>query len=265
MVIMLGTSMNRLLNFQKSIFFFCIILFSKNVIPRSTEAERHTSAPSSSSQVRAEWVSCTSRCVKCTRNNQQRATNQSTQLHLGSKRACGFILVFMATQVLRQYEQLEGSHFLLTFPPNQCTLHDMTKLAPGSEWAKKNHNVNPLRGPQYGAEICDTIPELFHTQVESKSLQGDKVLVQKSLKSALRVAITCDAWTSRATVSYVTVTAHHVNSQWKLTSYVLQTRAMDDSHTGTNMCDSATDCFFLNSVVYFGLLLSDGKSIIENR
>lgn len=64
-----------------------------------------------------------------------------------------------------------------------------------------------------------------------------KFLVQVSLKSAPRVAITCNAWTSRATVSYVTVTAHHVNSEWKLISYVLQTRAMDDSHTGANICE----------------------------
>lgn len=64
-----------------------------------------------------------------------------------------------------------------------------------------------------------------------------KFLVQVSLKSAPRVAITCNAWTSRATVSYVTVTAHHVNSEWKLISYVLQMRAMDDSHTGANICE----------------------------
>ena len=62
----------------------------------------------------------------------------------------------------------------------------------------------------------------FFTHKSIPSLYKEtKFLVQGSLKSALRVAITCDAWTSRATVSNVTVTAHHVNSEWKLTSYVL--------------------------------------------
>ena len=61
--------------------------------------------------------------------------------------------------------------------------------------------------------------------------------VQESLNSAHRVAIMCDAWTPRATVLYLTGTAHYVSSEWKLMSYVLQTRAMDDSHTGTNVCE----------------------------
>ncbi|KAK0131243.1 Zinc finger BED domain-containing protein 1 [Merluccius polli] len=44
-----------------------------------------------------------------------------------------------------------------------------------------------------------------------------------------------DAWTSRATESYVTITVHHITDEWKLESCVLQTRAMYDSHTGENI------------------------------
>ncbi|XP_056091129.1 zinc finger BED domain-containing protein 4-like [Rhinichthys klamathensis goyatoka] len=108
-------------------------------------------------------------------------------------------------------------------PPNQRTLHDMTtKLAPGSERAKK---------------ITTSISYFIAKDMRPYSVvenQGFRYMVH-SMEP--RVAITCDAWTSRATVSYVTVTAHHVNSEWKLISYVLQTRAMDDSHTGANMCE----------------------------
>ena len=39
-----------------------------------------------------------------------------------------------------------------------------------------------------------------------------------------RIAITCDAWTSIAMVSYVTVTMHFINDDWQLVSLVLQTR-----------------------------------------
>lgn len=46
------------------------------------------------------------------------------------------------------------------------------------------------------------------------------------LDSAERVTLTCDAWTSRATQSYVTLTAHHIDEHWNLKSHVLQTRAM---------------------------------------
>ncbi|XP_013885882.1 zinc finger BED domain-containing protein 1 [Austrofundulus limnaeus] len=62
-----------------------------------------------------------------------------------------------------------------------------------------------------------------------------KATVMESLNSAERVALTCDSWTSRATESYVTITAHHITDEWKLDSHVLQTRAMHDSHTGQNL------------------------------
>nr|XP_054594153.1 E3 SUMO-protein ligase ZBED1-like [Nothobranchius furzeri] len=62
-----------------------------------------------------------------------------------------------------------------------------------------------------------------------------KATVLDSLGSAETVALTCDAWTSRATESYVTVTAHHINDEWILQSHVLQTRAMHETHTGEHI------------------------------
>lgn len=54
------------------------------------------------------------------------------------------------------------------------------------------------------------------------------------------VAITCDAWTSRATESYVTITAHYVDNDFNLCPAVLQTRAMHDRHTGVNTAEVLT-------------------------
>lgn len=62
-----------------------------------------------------------------------------------------------------------------------------------------------------------------------------KATVLDSLGSAERVALTCDTWTSRATESYVTLTAHRMDDHWNLKSHVLQTRAMHDSHTGEHI------------------------------
>lgn len=58
--------------------------------------------------------------------------------------------------------------------------------------------------------------------------------LKMELKESGAVAITCDAWTSRATESYITVTCHYIDGDFKLQSNVLQTRAMNDSHTGVN-------------------------------
>ena len=49
--------------------------------------------------------------------------------------------------------------------------------------------------------------------------------------------MTCDAWTSIATESYVTVTAHFITDEWQLASHVLQKRAVNESHTGANIAE----------------------------
>lgn len=53
--------------------------------------------------------------------------------------------------------------------------------------------------------------------------------------SVLKVAITTDGWSSRATESYITITSSHIDDNWELKNYVLQTRAMPESHTGMNL------------------------------
>ncbi|CAM4588770.1 unnamed protein product [Leuciscus chuanchicus] len=65
-----------------------------------------------------------------------------------------------------------------------------------------------------------------------KKLAAVKTNVAASLKSAERVALTCDSWTSRVTDSYVTITCHYIASDWTLVSHVLQTRAV---HTASNI------------------------------
>ncbi|XP_028821950.1 zinc finger BED domain-containing protein 1-like [Denticeps clupeoides] len=65
----------------------------------------------------------------------------------------------------------------------------------------------------------------------------DKDNVMSALSSAPRVALTCDGWTSRATEAFVTITCHYVDEEWELMSHVLQTRAMYESHTGSNIAE----------------------------
>lgn len=62
-----------------------------------------------------------------------------------------------------------------------------------------------------------------------------KTEVVESLSNAQRVAITMDGWTSCATQSYITVTAHHIDNDWNMKNHVLQTRAFNEAHTGQNL------------------------------
>ena len=78
----------------------------------------------------------------------------------------------------------------------------------------------------------------FITEKAVPKLYKDmKEKVKETISSAERVAITCDAWTSRATQSYVTFTCNHISPQWEIVSNVLQTRPMFVSHTGSNIAD----------------------------
>lgn len=49
------------------------------------------------------------------------------------------------------------------------------------------------------------------------------------------VALTTDSWTSRATESYLTVTAHFITAEWEIKSHVLQTCPLESSHTSVNL------------------------------
>ncbi|XP_060798149.1 E3 SUMO-protein ligase ZBED1-like isoform X2 [Neoarius graeffei] len=77
---------------------------------------------------------------------------------------------------------------------------------------------------QHFAERC--VPEMYN-KIKDK--------VKQELFLAERVAITTNAWTSCATNSYVTITAHHISPDWELQNHVLQTRIFNDSHTGRNI------------------------------
>ncbi|CAM4681755.1 unnamed protein product [Leuciscus chuanchicus] len=77
----------------------------------------------------------------------------------------------------------------------------------------------------------EIIPRLYNEVKQNITL---------SLQSADRVALTCDGWTSRHQDTYVTITCHYLDN-WVLISNVLQTRAMQDSHTGANICALLSD------------------------
>ena len=51
------------------------------------------------------------------------------------------------------------------------------------------------------------------------------------------IALTTDIWTSRATQSFATTTAHFINKEWNLTSCVLETIHFPGHHTGISISE----------------------------
>lgn len=91
------------------------------------------------------------------------------------------------------------------------------------------HNLEPRYRIPQRVHITETaVPKMY---------QEVKTAVKASLDTAQRVALTCDGWTSRATESYVTITSHYISDDWEMVTHVLQTRAMHESHTGSNIAD----------------------------
>ncbi|KAI2645902.1 E3 SUMO-protein ligase ZBED1 [Labeo rohita] len=83
---------------------------------------------------------------------------------------------------------------------------------------------------QFFSEKC--IPELYRSTKEE---------LQLKLSQSVRVALTTDSWTSCSTESYVTITAHLISMNWQMQSFVLQTRTLNEAHTGKNIGELLRD------------------------
>jgi len=66
-----------------------------------------------------------------------------------------------------------------------------------------------------------------------KLYQDEKLKITPQLSSALSVGYTTDIWSSIATESYITLTAHFITSEQK--SYILATQNMTERHTGVHI------------------------------
>ena len=77
-----------------------------------------------------------------------------------------------------------------------------------------------------------------------------KGVVMEYLQSASYIALTSDVWTSLATQSYISATAHFVTSEWELNSCVLQTLHFPESHTGVHVSEKLKEICSNFSVSY---------------
>jgi len=67
-------------------------------------------------------------------------------------------------------------------------------------------------------------------------VQKEKVALSTILASTSNFTITTDAWTSQMTNdSYITVTCHYIDEEWRTRSVILATRATEERHPADNM------------------------------
>ena len=73
-----------------------------------------------------------------------------------------------------------------------------------------------------------TVSRHVYTEAEKKRAELRKVFEKQK-----RFAVTTDLWTHvQTTMPYITITVLYINDQWKLCSYIIATRSMEEKHTG---------------------------------
>lgn len=82
--------------------------------------------------------------------------------------------------------------------------------------------------------------DLFFKEIKGK--------VKCNLEEAMSVSCTTDCWTSRSLESYITITAHIIDTQWKLKTFTLTTHEFEERHTAGNIAEHLG-----NSFVYWGI------------
>ena len=81
--------------------------------------------------------------------------------------------------------------------------------------------------------------------LKKKHLEMKAKLKAELSSAGSEILITHDGWTSMATESYDTVTAHFINRDWELKSAVLHTLKVTDSHTGEKIAEGLTGIYNL--------------------
>ena len=84
--------------------------------------------------------------------------------------------------------------------------------------------------PNYTIPSRQTITRRIESRFKEK--KGE---LKSHMRDAGCVAITTDCWTALTTESYLTITAHTIDDEWNVRSFVLLTQSMPNRHTADNL------------------------------
>ena len=81
-----------------------------------------------------------------------------------------------------------------------------------------------LHVPKIISPVSFQIPsrKYFPDKVIPSMYQATRIKLQEELDKQVLIAITTDAWKSRAVENYTAVTAHYITDDWKLKSSILE-------------------------------------------
>lgn len=91
--------------------------------------------------------------------------------------------------------------------------------------------VSRLSGGMYQPPNRKYFTKTYFPKIYSEASSN----IHGELQGIYGVGITTDAWTSLATESYITYTAHYITKEWEMRSKVLSTNATTERHTSENL------------------------------
>ena len=109
--------------------------------------------------------------------------------------------------------------------------------------AVDNHSFRSVDGRGFKALVNNLDPRItiksrhsysrdrLESLYQEVKVQVDEEL-NKSIKMLTGIAFTSDMWTSRNNQAYMSITAHFINQDWKLKSFLVGMKPFDGSHTG---------------------------------
>jgi len=82
-----------------------------------------------------------------------------------------------------------------------------------------------------------------------KLYEEDKQKIKNILKNvSAKISFTTDCWTSPSSKSFMSITAHFIDDDWKLQHFLLDFIEINESHTGQNLKNA-----FLSGLENFGI------------
>ncbi|XP_060768023.1 E3 SUMO-protein ligase ZBED1-like [Neoarius graeffei] len=95
------------------------------------------------------------------------------------------------------------------------------------------HVLEPRYTPPSRSHVRESVVPALYNRTRQ--------IVEQGLKAAHSIALTTDSWTSWATESFLTVTAHFISPEWDMRTVVLQTRPLHEQHTSTHLAEKLNE------------------------
>ncbi len=179
-------------------------------------------------------------CRKCFKKLPQ-VTGNTTNMQMHILRHHPEINLAAAQKTTQQQQPTLPSLFQAKFPADSDRAQKITNaIAIFMALDMQPFSVVENEGFKYLLSVLEPrylLPSRAHfsQNVLPKLQEKMKAKVEEGLSTAESIAITTDGWTSRATDSYMTITAHYITGNWQIANHVLQTRPVYESHTSDHL------------------------------